>query len=122
MWTQGQHVLPQHTVSFNPLATKLVHKSYADIITEVFQSMLGYGVTGIRNQCICFMYNSSCKRLKSRNSPHEFHVKGNKLRRWLDVVLMNVCDMLGETQIVLTVRLVLDKPQQVKPEEETEVI
>lgn len=51
-------------------------------------------------------------------SPHQLHVDGREVCGRLPAVLVHVGDVLGQTQVGVGVRLVLDQPQQVETGEQ----
>lgn len=53
-------------------------------------------------------------------SSHQPHIHGVVLARGLAVVLVHVGDVLGQSEIVLTVGLICNQPEQVKSEEKRE--
>lgn len=59
--------------------------------------------------------SESAERL---SSPHQLHVDGREVCGRLAAVLVHVGDVLGQTQIGVGVRLVLDQPQQVETREQ----
>lgn len=46
--------------------------------------------------------------------PHEFHVNRVEVCWWLFAVLMDICDVLGQSQVIVSIWFVLNEPQQVK--------
>lgn len=48
------------------------------------------------------------------HAPHELHVDGGEVHGRLAAVLVYVGDVLGQTQVGIGIRLVLDEPEQVK--------
>lgn len=52
-------------------------------------------------------------------TPHQLHVNGGEVSGRLATVLVHVGDMLGQTQVSVGIRLVLDQPEQVKTGEQS---
>lgn len=52
-------------------------------------------------------------------SPHQSHIDGGEVRGWLAAVLVDVGDVLGQTQVSVSVRLVLDQPEEVETGEQS---
>ena len=51
-------------------------------------------------------------------SGHQVHINRRHIPLWLRQVLVHVRDVLGESQVILSVALVTDQPQEVEPGEQ----
>lgn len=58
-------------------------------------------------------------KCNARSSPHQLHIYGGEVSGRLVAVLVHVGDVLGQTQVSVGIRLVLDQPKQVETGEQS---